>query len=286
MSAWSVPVKSDTGGGTYEKPPAGNHPARLVALIDMGTQRNDYQGDVKEQHRIFFVWELVNAPKADGTNHVVGFDLTFSMHEKSTMRKWIESRRGAKIADAGPFDISQELNQACLLNVVDKPSGDRVYVKVMGMSAVPAGFNVPAAKNQPFAWNLAEYVPGQPINLPVWVPYLYGKSIVDHIRASKELLAIGGGVPASRTPQQSSPAAPPPPSRPTPPPRQAGVGVDENEQFWIDHPDLEATKTYARKEIERFMSDKALPAKDVMLCKMGDNAWKTAVEFNFMGGPF
>lgn len=59
MSWTKQQANSKTGGGNYEKPPPGNHPAVCVAIIDMGTQKQEYQGNVTFAHRAYFVWELV-----------------------------------------------------------------------------------------------------------------------------------------------------------------------------------------------------------------------------------
>ena len=46
--------------GSYTPAPAGTHIAICVKVIDLGTQRVEWQGDVKLQHKVLLAWELVD----------------------------------------------------------------------------------------------------------------------------------------------------------------------------------------------------------------------------------
>ena len=55
---------TDSGGGNYEQPPIGTHVARCIKVIDLGTQRGEYQGkatikrqqeNIAEERRLFYV---------------------------------------------------------------------------------------------------------------------------------------------------------------------------------------------------------------------------------------
>jgi hypothetical protein len=213
VSKWNREANSSKGEG-FEKPPAGNHPAVLVAIIDMGTQRQEYQGNVTWPERAFFVWELVTK-RQEGykeKNHVIGIDLTVSLNVKSKLRLWIEARSGKKIRDGEAYDISQELGKPCLLNILHSDKG---YAKVEGVAAIPDGFTVPSPQNAPVIISLDEFKAGTPI--PAWVPYLFGEPLGDHIRRCKELTAEG---------QAASPPVSPPPASPPPPPVTTGTAGD------------------------------------------------------------
>jgi len=185
MSVWNQKVSSNSGGeGGFEKPPVGNHPAVLVALIDMGHQEQEFGGKVTYPHRAFFVWELVTE-KMSGTkdrNHVIGIDLTVSLNEKAKLRQWIEARVGKKMPDDAQYDVSKELGQPCMLDVIANKKG---YPVVNGMKAVPKIVQVPPPQNTPVAITLDEFKAGREV--PDWIPYLYGEHIGDHIRRCQEL---------------------------------------------------------------------------------------------------
>lgn len=188
MSAWKQTAKKG-GEGSFEKAPPGNHMAILVALIDLGEQYDEYGGEGKWTHRAYFVWELV-AERMSGSkrNHVIGIDLNVSLTEKAKLRKWIEARTGKAIPDGAEYDISRELGQPCLLNVVTKND----FPKIDSLGALPKGMPVPTPTYPPTLIGLDDFRAGTPV--PEWVPYLYAESIPDVIRRSKEM----GGEAATR----------------------------------------------------------------------------------------
>ena len=50
--------KASSGGGDFAVPPAGSHPAVMVALVDLGMHTDTYQGDTTTNRKLFLVWEL------------------------------------------------------------------------------------------------------------------------------------------------------------------------------------------------------------------------------------
>ncbi len=201
MSPWKHKASSGTG---TEQPPAGNHPAVLVALIDVGTQENEYQGVTNWQHRAFFCWELVTEKMTgpQGANHVIGKDLTLSMNAKSKLRGYVESWRGKKLADDEEFDIQKLLGAKCLLTVTHNAKG---YAQIDGVGAVPKGMTVPAAKRPNFLFELSD--DPELGAIPAWVPKLYGESIAEHIGRCRELTGKGEPAIAGATNAPASSAA-------------------------------------------------------------------------------
>lgn len=191
MSFTATANKSDGASGGFEKAPAGNHPAVLVGIIDLGDQwvepfsdKPDERGKVevaKWKRQVYYVYELVTKKRTQGPgNHLIAIDLNFSMNEKAKMRKWVESRTGQAVKDGTDYDVTQELGQPVLLNV--KMKGD--YPKIEGVSGVPEGLTVPAPLTKPVAWVLDV----NKINdIPPWVPYLYGRKIADVVRESRQV---------------------------------------------------------------------------------------------------
>lgn len=183
MGSWTL--KANAGGGGGERPPAGNHPATLVAIVDLGSQWQEaFKAGDKSYWapRAFFVYELTSEKKS-GTdkNHVIGIDLTLSLGEKSKLRKFIEARTGRKLPSDGQYNIQDELGMPCLLNVIEKNG----YPKIDSVSALPKGFPVPQPGYPLTAITLADIQGGQLI--PDWVPWLYGEHLAEHIKRSKEI---------------------------------------------------------------------------------------------------
>ena len=172
--------------GDFESAPPGNHPAVLVALIDLGTQETSYQNNVEWKPQVYLVWELVTE-KMTGTkdrNHVIGRSFTASLHEKSMLRGFIEKWRGAKLAEDAEFDLEVLLGKPCLLTVVKTDKG---YAKIETATAIPADktgkplFAVPTPQNKPFFAPL-----DGPDDIPAWVPFLYGEKVQDVIDRCQE----------------------------------------------------------------------------------------------------
>lgn len=185
-SGFMMTATKDNGGGEFERAPAGNHPAVLVGLIDMGTQHiKAYKpGDKdKDQHKGFFVWELVTEKTKTGASHLIGQDLTLSLNEKAKLRAWVEARLGRRIGESEQYDIAAELGQPCLLTVVEKNG----YPRVNGMAAVPKGMTVAAPTIKPFAWHLSQAETTGKVELPSWVPWLFGRPLGEHIKECREL---------------------------------------------------------------------------------------------------
>lgn len=182
MGAWVQ--KATSKGGEFEKPPVGNHPAVLVAIIDMGCQEQEYQGNVTYPHRAFFVWELVTEKMSGttGRNHLIGIDLTVSLNLKAKLRQWIEARVGKQMPEDAEYDIAKELGKPCLLDVIANKKG---YSVVNGMKGVPKGLVVGAPQNTPVSVTLDEFRAGTPI--PEWLPYLYGEPLADVINRCEEI---------------------------------------------------------------------------------------------------
>ena len=142
--------------GTFEKAPAGNHLAVCYEVIDLGTQRTEYEGEVKLQRKIWIGWELPNELMEDGRPHVIGRRYTLSSHEKSTLRKNLESWRGKAFSkeDFGNFEISNVVGKACFLNVVHNEKKDRTYANIEAVAALPKGTPTPELMNAPIKFDL------------------------------------------------------------------------------------------------------------------------------------
>ena len=199
----SFTMTASSGGGKTEKAPPGNHLAVLVAVVDLGTQEHDYQGKVSWRRDVYLCWELAGEQIAGTTkNHLIGTAVTMSLNDKATLRKWVEARTGRKITEGEKYDLSAELGQPCLLNVVANQSG---YPRVEGVAAVPKGLPAPKPTYEPFACSLEEFQAGK--DLPDWLPWHYGSQLAEHVKASRE---IGGAKPQPKSKQTTEQSRPEP----------------------------------------------------------------------------
>ncbi len=300
--------KSGDGEG-FAKAPAGNHPAVLVAIIDMGTQKNDFGGEVKWQHRAFFVWELTSEV-VEGTkdkHHLIGIDLTLSLNEKAKLRKWIEARTGKPLADGAEFDAASELGKPCLLNVIEKGG----YPKIDAVTAFPKGFPEPKPQQQPFSWSLQTYMDnGGQINLPDWLPWYYGRAIAETIKECKEIgqtgapraakaesnntntskfAGQGGGATGATSgfaapDAQAATTAPKPPMAPPKPANGIPEPPDDSQwNVWLN----EAWKPMTGKDVKAMCTAKgATLPENLFVCPMGSETTITAAAAGFTNIPW
>lgn len=136
-------------GGDFEQPPIGIHVARSIRLIDIGTQKSDYQGTVTHKRQFILTWELSNEMMTRGENEgqpfVVSKFYTASLSEKSNLRKDLVSWRGREFTsdELGGFDPRNILDKPCMVQIIDKEGKHRVA----SVTGVPKGTQVPPAFN-------------------------------------------------------------------------------------------------------------------------------------------
>lgn len=207
-SPWQM--KATSGAGT-EVPPAGSHGAKCVALVDLGTHREEFKdqktGKVKEMEtrKVYIAWELTSCPLSGttGLNHVVGRDYNLSFGPKSALRQLVEKWRGKALADGEDFDLNKLLGASCLLTITHGTSAKgNTFGKIDGVVPPPKGMAIANAKVIPFVYSIdmGEYGP------PVWMPdYLYGEKISDIIASCLERRGPSGhqaATPPAATPPQ------------------------------------------------------------------------------------
>ena len=102
--------------------PAGTHLGICYRVIDLGTQSTTFKGEQKQAHKVLISWEIPEEKMEDGRPFMISQSYTWSMHEKSNLRKALEAWRGMAFTerDFGPngFDIKNVLGKACTLSIV------------------------------------------------------------------------------------------------------------------------------------------------------------------------
>lgn len=141
---------TDNGGKEFEAAPAGNHIARCVGMIDLGTQTGEYQGKTTHARKIVLRWELPNELISEGEwagkPFVVQQFYTASLSEKANLRKVLESWRGRPFTpdELMGFDSKNLLDKPCMVNITHTDKGK---AKVTSVAQVPKGMQVPGRVN-------------------------------------------------------------------------------------------------------------------------------------------
>jgi hypothetical protein len=147
-------IAADNGGGGDFKPvPQGTHLAICYMVIDLGKQRDEYQGQANVRHKIYIRWELPNERvEWDDKDNVhregpssIGKFYTLSLSEKANLRGDLEAWRGRAFTpeELAGFDVSKLLGVPCMVTVTHKDSNGRIRDNVAGVAGVPKGMPKP-----------------------------------------------------------------------------------------------------------------------------------------------
>jgi len=138
----------EESGGAFESTPPGMHLARCYRIVDLGTQKTEYMGQVKFLHKIMLGWEI-HTTKEDGTTlkmrdgrpFAMFKNYTLSWSEKANLRLDLQSWRGKPFTqeEMRRFDLETVLGAWCLLNVIERPGKDgKTYVNIDTVTPVPS----------------------------------------------------------------------------------------------------------------------------------------------------
>lgn len=151
---------TDSGGGDFEQAPIGSHVARCVKIIDIGTQKGEYQGKVNIRRQCIIGWELPNELMTEGEYAGKPFTVsrfyTASLGEKANLRKDLESWRGRAFTEQElmGFDSKNILGKPCMLSVIHNDKGK---ARVSGVMALPKGMPLPEQVNPSVYFSLDDF---------------------------------------------------------------------------------------------------------------------------------
>ncbi len=147
---------SDAGGGDFQQAPIGNHVARCIRLIDLGTQHGEYQGTPNVRNQVLITWELCEEKMTDGKPFIVSHFYTNSLNEKATLRGHLEAWRGRAFSqdELRKFDLSSILGAPAMVNVIHNDKGK---ARVSAVAKLPKGMKAPEPANKPSAFWIDEW---------------------------------------------------------------------------------------------------------------------------------
>jgi hypothetical protein len=135
-------------GGNFERCPAGMHLGRCYRIVDLGTQKSEYMGQVKYLHKIMLGWEIHGTDDAgkpikmkDGRPFAIFKNYTLSWSEKANLRLDLQSWRGKSFTqdEMRKFDLKNVLGAWCMLNVIERAGQNgNTYANVDGITPVPS----------------------------------------------------------------------------------------------------------------------------------------------------
>lgn len=157
----AIIAKSEGGSFTQVEP--GTYAARCFSIIDLGTQRNEYAGEVSYKRQVLIGWELPTEEMEGEDNKGKPLSIskfyTLSLHEKANLCHDLQSWRGKEFSEeekAG-FDIAKLLGVGCMIGII---RNDKSKSVVATIASPPRGFDIPEQINPSVEFSLDAYIAG------------------------------------------------------------------------------------------------------------------------------
>jgi hypothetical protein len=138
---------TESTGGDFKPTPEGQHVMVCTRVIDLGTQKTEFNGETKHQRKVLITWEVPGERiTVDGSDAPVihSEKYTWSFHEKANLRKHLENWRGRKFKEedfAGPpngFNIKNLLGVPCFGQVIhETATNGKTYANLTAIMAFP-----------------------------------------------------------------------------------------------------------------------------------------------------
>ena len=163
-------IVSDTGGNAdFKQVPAGMHMARCYRLVDLGTQKQEWQGQIKMLRKVMVSFEIHGEDEDgqpivmdDGKPMSISKNYTLSLAEKASLRADLVSWRGRDFTDAElrRFDLKTILGAWAMISVVHaQGSNGKTYANIVNINGVPAAIKkagLPEPFNEASSFSLDE----------------------------------------------------------------------------------------------------------------------------------
>jgi hypothetical protein len=178
-------ILSETSSASFTPCPAGTYPARLVRIVDLGTQTTEYQGEAKHARKVLLTWEIVDPDTRtdDDRPYLISKRYTASLHEKAGLRRDLAAWRGQDFtpAELARFDLATLLGKPVLIGIVHSTKGERTFANVASLSRMPKGMQAGEPTEPPLHFDLTA---------PDWGVFdLLGDRLKTQIAASPEYAA-------------------------------------------------------------------------------------------------
>ena len=152
----SLIIKDNTQQSKYPQLSIGVHNARCIRVIDLGTQRNEYKGEVSWKRKVLIQWEVYTEDREEPIE--IGKVYTNSMFEKANLSIDLTSWRGKPFSEQEKegFDISNLVGKVCQLNVIEGKNDKNKIATVL-----PTKDKVDIQYNKSLVFSIEDYQKGE-----------------------------------------------------------------------------------------------------------------------------
>ena len=152
----SLIIKDNSQQSKYPQLSIGVHNARCIRVIDLGTQRNEYKGEVSWKRKVLIQWEVYTEDREEPIE--IGKVYTNSMFEKANLSIDLTSWRGKPFSEQEKegFDISNLVGKVCQLNVIEGKNDKNKIATVL-----PTKDKVDIQYNKSLVFSIEDYQKGE-----------------------------------------------------------------------------------------------------------------------------
>lgn len=141
-------IAKDSGGGSFTPVAPGMHLARCYRIVDLGTQKSEYLGQIKHLQKIMIQFE-VHGEDDNGNALItqkgepmsISKNFTLSLAEKSTLRKDLQTWRGREFTpeELRGFELKNVLGAWCMITAAKSVGNNgKDYTNIVSINPVPA----------------------------------------------------------------------------------------------------------------------------------------------------
>lgn len=160
-------IAKASSGGSFTPVSAGMHLARCYRLVDLGTQKSEYMGQVKMLHKVMIQFEVHGEDDqgnpmltAKGEPLSISKNYTLSLGDKSSLRNDLKTWRGRDFTpeELKGFDLKNILGVWAMLSIIKSTGRDgKEYTNIQAVMPVPVNVKkagLPKAHNEPMFYDL------------------------------------------------------------------------------------------------------------------------------------
>tara|TARA_R100000773_G_C4219260_1_gene117810 strand:+ start:853 stop:1461 length:609 start_codon:yes stop_codon:yes gene_type:complete len=150
-------AKEYEGRSSFTEAEPGLHTAICYRVVDLGTQKQEFNGEVSYKHQVLVTWELPSQTTEEDTPLTIGKFYNLSLHEKSNLGADLTSWRGRAFTatERQGFDVSKLIGVPCTLNII-QDNNSRSKVKTV----LPASGDIPGQHHDSVFFSLTDFQKG------------------------------------------------------------------------------------------------------------------------------
>ncbi len=162
-------IAKDGGEGSFTPVPPGMHLARCYRVVDLGTQKTEWQGATKYLAKIMIQFEVHGEDDtgkpiitSKGEPMSISKNYTLSLAEKATLRKDLAGWRGRDFTpeELKGFELKNILGHWAMLSVAKSLGNNgKEYTNIMSVNPVPVAIKkagLPVGFNDPAIFSIAD----------------------------------------------------------------------------------------------------------------------------------